>query len=187
MKAEETLGVLRNRSASRAIREEIIQKRVLENLAEAARLTPSCYNNQPWCFQFITSKEGLERAQSALSNGNLAWARRAPLLIVGYSRPGDDCPVADVLGQHYNQFDLGMAVMSIMMVATEIGLTARPMAGFNPDRLRENFTYPEEVQIMIMIAVGWIDDDLSYLSEGHRKTSLAKRERKKISEIVVEL
>lgn len=46
---------------------------LIMDLAYHASLAPSCYNNQPWRFIFIRSKEKLERLYEALSPGN-SWA-----------------------------------------------------------------------------------------------------------------
>lgn len=36
-----------------------ISRELIEDLAETARLAPSCFNKQPWRFVFVSSKEKL--------------------------------------------------------------------------------------------------------------------------------
>ena len=58
--ANPIIDLLGQRHASRAIDTKPLPEPVIAEIAEAARLTPSCYNKQPWRFLFLTSEEGLE-------------------------------------------------------------------------------------------------------------------------------
>ncbi len=176
------LTLLNERQASRAIEVKPLGEEQVAELAEAVRLTPSCFNNQPWRYLFLTSAEQLERGRLALTGGNRAWATRAPLLIVGYTRRGDDCTMDD--GRDYHRFDLGLSAMNLMLAATHHGLIARPMAGFDPASLKESFDLAPEDEPLIMIAVGFKADDDSYLPERYRERERQPRERKAVSEII---
>lgn len=175
------IDLLNKRIASRAISTEPLSNDTISELIEAARLTPSCFNKQPWRFLFLVSEEALEKGRKALTGGNVVWATRAPLLIVGYSRYKDDCVLAD--GRYYNQFDLGMSVMNIMLAATDKGLIARPMAGFNPALISELFALTSSEEPMIMIAVGKQSDDESHLSEKLRQIDTEPRSRLSAADI----
>ena len=130
------ISLLAARKAGRSISTEPLPEDTVAQLAEAARLTPSCYNKQPWRFLFLRSEPALARGRAALAEGNRAWASRAPLLVVAYSRKEDDCVSED--GRAYHELDLGMSVMNLMLAATALGLVARPMAGFDTVRICED-------------------------------------------------
>ncbi|MBN1979734.1 MAG: nitroreductase family protein [Anaerolineae bacterium] len=174
------LGLLNARKATRAIDERSVEPEKVGAILEAARLAPSCMNNQPWRFLVLTGPEALARGREALSGGN-TWAKTAPVLVFGYSRPDWDCQSSDE--RDYYLFDLGLAVENIMLQATELGLVARPMAGFSPRGVKEAFGFPEEIKVVIAIAIGY-EGDLSTLDERKRATSLAPRVRKPMEEIV---
>lgn len=174
------LELLHSRKATRAIAAQPIEEEKLQAILEAARLSASCANNQSWRFLVLTEPEPLERGREALSKGNY-WAKTAPVLIFGYSHPDLDCKLPG--GREYYQFDLGLAVQSILLQATELGLVARPMAGFSPKRLRESFALPEDMLVLVAIAIGY-EGDIATLEERHQTTSLAKRERKPLEETV---
>jgi nitroreductase len=178
----EVVRLLRARHATRAILREKLPDAIIEDLIEAARLTPSCYNNQPWRFLFLESAEALEKAKEVIAKGNWQWASRAPLIIVGHTRRENDCVIPD--GREYHQFDLGMACMNIMLAATFHDLVARPMAGFNPARAREIFGLGEKDQPFIAIAVGRRSDDDSHVPQYARSADSKPRERKPAAEIV---
>ena len=166
--------LLKKRKASRAFLTEELSHTVIEKLMMAAQLSASCFNNQPWRFLFLTEKNALEKARQALSKGN-SWAKKAPLLIVGFSKPDLGCQMPD--GREYYLFDLGMAVQNILLQATELDLIARPMAGFRPDIIKMEFNLPVEFEVVIMIAVGF-EGDVNLLDDKLKKKSTAARERK---------
>jgi nitroreductase len=174
------LDLLRKRKATRAFSDRSVEPDKLDVILEAARLSASCNNNQPWRFLVLTEREALEKGRAALSGGNY-WAKRSPVLIFGFSKPDLDCVIAGV--RQYYQFDLGLSVQNILLQATELDLVARPMAGFRPSIVRSSFDIPDEYRVMVAIAIGY-EGDVSTLSEKHQAISLASRERKSLSELV---
>jgi len=172
------IDILNKRKASRAIATEKLSDEIIERLMNAAQLSASCFNNQPWRFLFLTEPEALEKGRKALSGGN-SWAKTAPLLIVGFSKPELDCQTKD--GRQYYLFDLGMACQLILLQATELNLIARPMAGYSPQMIYDEFNIPAEWEIYVMIAVGY-EGDISQLSEDLQKKSLAPRTRNPLTE-----
>ncbi|MBU1937181.1 nitroreductase family protein [bacterium] len=176
------IQLLEQRKATRSISQEPLPENIIEELIEAARLTPSCYNNQPWRFLFLETPDALAKGRDALSSGNRAWAERAPLLVVGYSRREDDCVLKD--GRAYHEFDLGMSVMNLMLAATSCELVARPMAGFNPEKIKQAFQLDGDAQPLVMLVIGKESDDESPLPDNYKGVSKKPRERRKASEIV---
>ena len=176
------IDLLNKRYGGRAIDSKPLPERIVFDLIEAARLTPSCFNNQPWRFIFLEGPEGLAKGTAALAEPNRAWASKAPLLIVGYSKKENDCVLKD--GRAYHQFDLGMATMNLLMAATDHGLAARPMAGFSPEKAKELFELGENDEPLIMIAVGYPSKDESHLPDHLKGKAELPRERKDTKEIL---
>ena len=172
------LDLLKARSAYRAIDSRPVEKDKLQAMLEAAQLSASCMNLQPWRFLVLDEPEALEKGRAALADGNY-WAKTAPVLVIGLSRVDLDCSIPD--GRDYFLFDLGMATQNLMLQATEFGLVARPMAGFQPAVIREAFGIPESYTILVAIAVGY-EGDLSTLKENHQKVSVAPRTRNPLEE-----
>ena len=169
----EIIKILQARKASRAISSEKLTDEIINQLMLSAQLSASCFNNQPWRFLFLTEENALEKGREALTKGN-SWAKKAPLIIVGFTKPDLDCQMPD--GREYSQFDLGMAVQNILLQATELNLVARPMAGFSPDLIKKEFNIPKEFEIMIMIAVGY-QGDINDLPENLQTKSKEQRKR----------
>jgi nitroreductase len=174
------LDLLMARKATRAISGRRVETEKIEALFQAARLSASCANNQPWRFLVLTEPAALDKGRQALSGGNY-WAKAAPVLVYGYSKPDLDCQLPG--GRDYYLFDLGMAVQNILLQATELDLVARPMAGFSPSKVRESFGLPEEYEVTVAIAVGY-EGDMLTLSDKHRAISRASRDRKPLEQLV---
>ncbi len=172
------LELLKSRKASRAISPTPLSDDTIKKLMEAAQLSASCFNKQPWRYLFLTEKSALDKGRKALAEGN-SWALTASLLIVCFSKPDLDCQLSD--GREYYLFDLGMATQNLLLQATEMNLIARPMAGFDPEIIKQEFDIPEEFEIVLMIAVGE-EGDISELDEKLRERSLAPRVRKPLNE-----
>ena len=150
--SEQLMKILKNRKATRAFSSAKLSEEKINQLMAAAQLSASCFNKQPWRFLFLTEESAIEKGRKALFKGN-SWAKNAPLLVVGFSKPDLDCQLPD--GRNYYLFDLGMAVQNMMLQATELNLVARPMAGFAPDMIRQEFDIPGEFEIIVMVAFGF--------------------------------
>jgi nitroreductase len=174
--------LLRERYATRAIDTTPLSDEIIVQLSEAVRLTPSCNNNQPWRYLFLLSDEARAKGGECLSKGNFPWAGRAPLLVIGYSSEADDCVNSD--GRRYFQFGLGLSTMNLMLAATALRLVARPMAGFDPAKVKELFGLPEAAQPLVMVAIGYPTDDESHLPENKKGLGKLPRVRKPVEEII---
>lgn len=171
------IEILQKRKASRSISSQKLEDETIDKLMNAAQLSASCYNMQPWRFLFLTDESALQKGRKALKTGN-SWALNAPLLMVGFSKPDLDCQLSD--GRNYYLFDLGMSTQLILLQATELNLIARPMAGFLPDVIKEEFKIPREYEVYVMIAVGY-EGNINELDERLQKTSKASRKRNPLS------
>lgn len=176
--------LLQKRYATRSIGTKTLEESVISDILEAARLTPSCYNKQPWRYLFLESEEARQKGIETLADANKPWASRAPLLIIGTTREKDDCVLP---GRSYHQFDLGLSVMNIMLAATEHDLVARPMAGFSPETARELFGLDKEDEPLIMLAIGHPSDDEAHLPEHYKGAEDKPRERKAADQITQRL
>ncbi|MDG6224469.1 MAG: nitroreductase family protein [Candidatus Thermoplasmatota archaeon] len=169
--------VINERRAYRALDPVDITRDTIEELMEAVSLTPSCFNNQPW--RFIFSRDSIEEVKEALSSGN-AWAKSSSLIVAVTSRKEDDCIIKD---REYHHFDVGMAAYALILRATELGLVAHPIAGYDPEIVREKLGIPDEFSIITLIIIGKHSNDTSLLSEKQAETEKRRPERKPFSDL----
>lgn len=172
---------IEKRRAYRSLESVEITEDLIKELATAARLAPSCFNNQPWRFVFVYDKEMLVKMREALSQAN-TWIHAASLIIVVFGKKEDDC---DVKGREYYLFDIGMASGFIQLRATELGLVAHPIAGFNEDKVKEILGIPQEMKVITLINIGKKSETISeVLSEKQAALEKERPERKPLEEFV---
>lgn len=140
---------INQRRAYRSLKPAEITQVLLEELATAASLAPSCYNKQPWRFVAVYDKEILDQVHEALPKGN-EWAKDASMLIAVCSQKELDCVIGD---REYYLFDTGLATANLMLQATELGLVAHPFAGYKPELVAEILAIPPEMTVIALIAV----------------------------------
>lgn len=135
---------------NKAVSSEQIQK-----LIEAARTTPSCYNDQPWRFIIINRQKNLDdynKVLNSLVEANQKWAKDAPVLII---------IAADSKFRHngkenrWGSYDTGAAAYSMMLAATDQGLMTHQMGGFDEKKLQKDLNIPSQFEIMSVMALGY--------------------------------
>lgn len=152
---------IETRRAYRALGPVDVTDDIIRELALAAQLMPSCFNNQPWRFVFARSKESLAKVHGCMNKGN-EWTFKASAIIAAFAKRENDCLIKE---REYYLFDLGMAVSALMLRATELGLVAHPIAGFDPEKVRKALDIPEGNMVITLINVGVKSDDTSSLTE----------------------
>lgn len=172
------LNLLAGRRSVRAFGPREVSRDDLEAMLEAARWAPSNGNRQPWRF-IIRSSAGERAALSpCLSNGN-QWALQAPVLVTLVTRVADG---GQSNGIPYAFFDCGLAVMSLAVEGESRGLRVHPMAGWNREPLVELLRLPDDVDPVVIIAVGY-EGDAGTLPPELQEKEKRPRRRKASEEI----
>jgi nitroreductase len=175
----DVVDAIRTRRAKRAVSDKPIEDEKVDALVEAARLSASCFNNQPWRLVLARGKESLDAVKSALSKGNV-WATRAPLIIVVAAKDKDDCQLSD--RRDYFLFSTGLAIGQLELRATELGLIAHPIAGYDPLKVKQLVGVPEEFVIITLVIVAYPSTDMSLLSDKQKEIEPTRPERKPVGE-----
>jgi nitroreductase len=165
---------VQRRRAFRNIDPRPIEDEKVMALVEAMRLSPSCFNNQPWRVVVCTG-ETLPKLKESLTKGN-AWATPSPLILAICAKPSDDCRQNE--GRDYYQFGCGLAVGELMLRATELGLIAHPIGGYEPAKSREALGIPKDYVVITLVICGYPSEDTSRLSDS-QKTQQAERPPRK--------
>ncbi len=175
----DVLEAIHRRRALRIFDTRPVEGEKVLGLVEAMKLAPSCNNNQPWRIVVCRDQESLEKAKGALSKGNV-YATRAPLIFVVAAKVEDDCHLSD--RRDYFLFGCGMAVGQLMLRATELGLIAHPIAGYDPVLLKKELGIPDEYVAITMVNIAYPGTDNSLLSDKQRELEKARPERKPTGE-----
>jgi nitroreductase len=148
----EILPEIKNRKSITLFKEKDIEKDKINALIDAAKCSPSSYNNQPWNYVFVhKSDNNRKEVEDSLIVGN-GWAKKASYLIV----VGGD-PDRDTInnGIYYYLFDIGLSVMSLVLEAEHQGLRAHQMSGWEKEKLKKAVDFPNAINPIVVIAVGY--------------------------------
>lgn len=175
--------IIANRWSPRAYdaNKSVSQTQII-SLLEAARWAPSCFGDEPWRFIVWDKNQDAaawEKAFDCIVPGNQTWAKDAPVLIL---------ICADTLFSHnqktnrWANYDTGAAAVSLCLQATSMGLATHQMGGFDGDKTRAAFGIPEQIEMMSMLAVGYVAD-ADTLSDELKERELAPRKRRPLGEL----
>jgi nitroreductase len=146
-----------------------IPREKLEKILEAARLAPSASNVQPWHFIVVTDKE----RSNAISAGMYArFLKQAPVVIVAC---GDEKK-----SPKWYPIDVAIAVENMVLAATGEDLGTCWIGSFNETKVRNALKIPENLRVVVLLAIGYPSDGESLASKALRLV----RKRKSLDEIV---
>lgn len=169
-----------NRWSSRAFTSESMEPDEFMPLFEAARWAPSSFNAQPWRFVYRTrTDDGWEAALGVLTEKNQRWAQHAAVLVLVASRRRMEYNDRE---SYTHSFDTGAAWENLALEATDRGLTAHAMNGFDKEQAYEVFEVPELFRAETMIAIGKRAPEDSLPGDLRKEPS----GRKALGEIVIE-
>lgn len=138
------------RRAYRSLLATPITPELIDDLARYAGLSASCFNNQPWRFVFVFDETVLKSMFEALPRGNV-WATAASMIIAVCAKKDDDCLIK---GREYYLFDAGMATAFLILRATELGLVAHPIGGYDEEKAKIALGVPEDMTVITLVIVG---------------------------------
>ncbi len=174
--------LLRRRWSPRAFSDRLVEPEKLRSLLEAARWAPSSFNEQPWAYLVATRNDPEEYARllSVLVEGNIAWAHRAPVLMLSLAKLNFE---RNGKPNRHAFHDVGLASANLVTQATALGLAVHQMAGFQVEKARELYGIPAGWEPVAAIALGYPGETDS-LPEPIRQRELAPRTRKPLEQFV---
>ena len=181
---QDVIDVVRRRWSPVAFRPDPIEAATLARILEAGRWAASSYNEQPWRFLVARRENEAEFAAAlgCLVEGNRAWAQHASVLVfvcaeASFSHNGKP--------NSHAWFDSGQALAQMILQATEEGLHAHAMGGYDPIRTRELFAIDPGAETICAVAIGHLDDGSRLPAESAARDR-SPRQRRPLSEIAFE-
>jgi nitroreductase len=173
------------RRARRSFMQDPVPDGLVHDVMERVQLAPSCFNNQPWRFVFVREAGPLAAVKAALSRGN-AWAQAAPMIVAVLSRRDLDCLTesTDRPVREYFLFDTGMATAFLLLLLTEAGWVAHPIAGYAESVAAAAVGAPEGMSVVTLVIVGrWASEPSPLLSAKQRETERVRPARRPAAEV----
>ena len=142
------------RWSPRAYLPEAISDKDLQVIFDAARWSPSCFNEQPW--QFITSTPAsYGNFLSLLVGANQEWAKTAP--VIGFVVTSKTFARNGNSNMHAG-FDTGAAWMAVNLQALQLGYYAHGMGGIEYDEVYKAFDIdPSTHQVICGFTLGRVN------------------------------
>lgn len=139
-----------------------VQRTVLAQALEAARLAPSACNSQP--YHFYVADGGTARTVGAAVQGMgmNKFADDCPAFIIVTERPYSATAAAGAAAkrQDYRSIDIGLAVSQLVYRAQELGLSTCILGWFKEDVLQALVKTSDRVRLVIAIGYAKADDPL---------------------------
>ncbi|MGD0736283.1 MAG: nitroreductase family protein [Terracidiphilus sp.] len=180
--ADGVLPIFHQRWSPRSFADRDVATADLHKVFEAARWAASSFNEQPWRFLVGTrGSEAYTKIFNSLVEFNQAWAKSAPVLILGAAKTRfshNDTP------NRVAFYDLGAAASYLTLQAAALGISTHQMAGFDPDAARKAFGIPEVYELGAVIALGYLGEPAALPNEQMKTQETAPRTRKPLKEFV---
>lgn len=154
------LELIRARSSVRVFTEQKVDRNLLLQCIEAARLAPSAENAQPWRYVILDDPELKNKVAGNAFSGIFAatqWAAKAPVLVVIFARLD---LIANRLGRlatgiPYYLIDIGISGEHFVLQAQELGLGTCWLGWFSSSGIKKALKTPRSWRPVAMLAVGY--------------------------------
>jgi len=144
--------IIVSRWSPRAYDPKPVEPEKLQRIFEAARWSASASNMQPW--YFLVGYKGDKVYNSifdSLVEFNKLWVVNAPVLVLAITRT--DNPKGEA--NNFAAYDLGQAVATLSLQATEEGIYAHQMGGFDSQAAARSLEIPKSYKVMVALTLGY--------------------------------
>ena len=169
------MEIAENRQSCRSYDSREVEPEKLQAILEAARLSPSACNGQPYHLTVCRGETAKAVAAATQSMGMNKFASQAPILIVVSEMPYVKSAAlgAKLKGNDYRSIDIGIATAYLTAEATAQGLSTCILGWLDDKKIREICGLEHPVRLVITL--GYAKDE-----------SLRTKKRKSLEELVTE-
>jgi len=145
----QTWDAITSRRNVRSFEDRPIPAADLDRILEAGWRAPSSQNWQPWDFVLVTDRAQLRELSTVFSGAYHVAESAATIAVVG---PVSDNPYRRA------QLDLGQAIMSITLAATDLGVGTCHAGVQDMPLARQVLGLPEDRDFVLLISLGYPAD-----------------------------
>ncbi|MCD6440565.1 MAG: nitroreductase family protein [Candidatus Marinimicrobia bacterium] len=172
------LELVQKRQSTRKYSSRPVDRKLIDQCIEAARLAPSARNTQPWSFIVIDDPKRIAELSEKAFSGiykSTGFAGEAPVLIVVITKKTDYITRlgAQIRNVKYSLIDIGIACEHLILQAEELGLGTCWLGWFNAKQVKKVLKLPRSTQIDILISLGY----------PHESTKQRRKQRRSLNEI----
>lgn len=142
---------IRNRYSVRSFTSEKVDRNIILEILEAARMAPSAVNYQPWHFIVITDPVKLADIQEVYHR---SWFKEAPACIVVCSDHGQSWKRKSD-GKDFADVDVAIAIDHLVLKATDLGIGTCWVCNFDVEMTRKKLQLPDNIEPIALIPLGF--------------------------------
>jgi len=168
--------LINSRQSCRKYLDKPVEKEKLAKCIEAARISPSACNSQPWYFVVVNNKELAAKVAMCTQDKVMnKFTSECQSFIIVVEESGNLTSRAGALmkQQDYRSVDLGIATEHLCLAATQQGLGTCILGWFNEKELKKLLNINKLKRIRLVVAIGYSESDV-----------VRKKIRKNLDEIV---
>ena len=148
----DVFDAIKTRRSIRKYSNKPVEQEKISKILEAARLSPSAANRQPWKFIVVKDEETKKKLVPACHNQS--WMAEAPVIIVAcaqeldYNRGG-------YMGKLSGVMDATIAFTHLILAARAEGLGTCWIGAFDNERVKEILGVPEGWNVAALTPLGY--------------------------------
>ncbi len=179
--------LVKERFSCRKYLNQPVEKEKILQCLESARLSPSACNAQPWKFIVVDDPVLKQNVAQEATSGIYKISKflyNAPVIIIVLADKGSFLSLAGSLVRNTRFYlvDIGIVCQQLILQATELGLGTCYVGWFNEKPLKKMFNIPKNVEIPLLICIGYPEEN--YKQKDPIRRHAGSETRKKIDEIV---
>ena len=149
------------RESCRNYNGEPVNTDLLLKCVDAARLSPSACNSQPWKYYIVNCGENAEKIRDCIQpNGANKFVQNCPAFAIVTERPATLKPFVEAAvknKQKWAENDIGLSVAHYCLQAADLGLGTCIIGMVEEDKVREYFGIEDKIRLVI--ATGYSADE----------------------------
>lgn len=157
------LALISKRQSDRAYTDKAVDREIIDLCLEAARLSPSASNSQPWTFVVIDDpvlkNQVADKTVGPLKSFN-KFVSQAPVIVaIVMEKPKLITEAGGrIKKKEYPLIDIGIAAEHFCLQAAEEGLGTCMLGWFNEKSVKKLINVPNNKNIPLLITLGYTPD-----------------------------
>ena len=157
------LDLISKRQSDRAYTDKAVDREIIDRCLEAARLSPSASNSQPWTFVVIDDpvlkNQVADNTVGPLNSFN-KFVSQAPVIVaIVMEKPKLITEAGGrIKKKEYPLIDIGIAAEHFCLQAAEEGLGTCMLGWFNEKSVKKLINVPNNKNIPLLITLGYTPD-----------------------------
>jgi nitroreductase len=144
------IDLAKSRYSCRSYSSTNLDKEIVTQVLESARIAPSAANMQPWHFYAISKSPLFDQIASCYAG---SWLKTAPVIIVACGNHSVSWRRSD--GKDHCDIDLAIAIDHITLAATDMGLATCWICKFDVMKCAELLKLPFNLSPIALIPLGY--------------------------------